>query len=52
MFLMWEKNRHQSFVFVVTVFLLQIATILWALNFPNFELKFILTFDVIAFDNF
>ena len=52
MFLMWEKNRHQSFVFLVTVFSLQITTILSALNFPNFELKFIITFDIIAVDNF
>ena len=52
MFLMWEKNRHQSFVFLVTIFSLQITTILSALNFPNFKLKLIITFDIIAADNF
>ena len=52
MFLMWEKNRHQSFVFLVTIFSLQITTIISALNFPNFKLKLIITFDIIAVDNF
>ena len=51
-FLMWEKNRHQSIVFLVTIFSLQITTIISALNFPNFKLKLIITFDIIAVDNF
>ena len=51
-FFMWEKNRHQSIVFLVTIFSLQITTIISALNFPNFILKLIITFDIIAVDNF
>ena len=51
-FLMWEKNRHQSIVFLVTIFSLQITTIISALNFPNFKLKLIITFDIIAVVNF
>ena len=52
MFLMCEKNRHQFLVSLVTIFSLQITTIISALNFPNFKLKLIITFDIIAVDNF
>ena len=37
---------------MVTIFSLQITTIISALNFPNFKLKLIITFDIIAVDNF
>ena len=47
-----RKKRHQSFVLLVTVFSLQITTIYSVLNFQNFELKFIITFDIIAVVNF
>ena len=33
-------------------FSLQITTILSALNFPNFKLKLLITFEIIAVDNF
>ena len=51
-FLMWEKNRQQSFVFLSNIFLLQITTIISALKFPNFKLQSIITFDLKAVDNF
>jgi len=37
---------------LVPIFSLQITTILSTLIFPNFELKFIITFDIFAVDNF
>ena len=52
MFLMWEKKRNQSFVFLATIFSLQITTILSALNFPSLKLKLLITFGIMAVDNF
>ena len=46
------KNRHQTFVFLVAIFSLQITTIISVSNFPNFKLILIITFDIIAVDNF
>ena len=51
-FLMWEKNRQQSLVFLSNIFLLQITTIISALKFPSFKLQSIITFDIKGVDNF
>ena len=51
-FLMWGKNRQQSFVFLSDIFPLQITTIISALKFPSFKLQSIITFDLKAVDNF
>ena len=67
-FLMWEKNRQQSFVFLSNIFLLQITTIISALKFPifllqittiisalkfpSFKLQSLITFDLKAVDTF
>jgi len=41
-----KKNRHQTFVFLVTIFSLQIVLIV-----PNFKLKLLIIFGLISLES-
>jgi len=47
-----KKKHHQIFVSLVSISALQITAIISVLNFQILKLKLIITFDIIAEDNF